>query len=72
VELEEIRGNDIKHLAEAFPGLDDSYVDAQTGEIVLYILKDKARSIEARTTRAMEILSTSVRIKEITSRVVLQ
>jgi len=61
-----------KELAEAFPGLNGSFTDEQTGEIVLDILKEDSNNIESMRMRAKEILGAPVRINEVASPMVLQ
>jgi len=71
-ELQAVLQGKGKELAEAFPGLDGSFADERTGEIVLHILKDDSNSTELMRMRAKEILGAPVRIDEVSSRMELQ
>jgi len=72
MELQEALQRNRKNLALEFPEMNASSIQERSGEVVLYVLKNKANNIESMTARAKEILGVPVRIEELSSRLVPQ
>ncbi|OYR17707.1 hypothetical protein [Brucella grignonensis] len=72
-ELQKIHSNNLEWFRGKFPGLQGTYADERTGEIVLQIYEPEAGSdVEAITNEAESRLGAPLRVEMITAKVVPQ